>query len=212
MTTSLAAGGGAQLAVGIALGVVVAAVAAGLWWRSHAKFVEGRREHWFKAFAAERGGTFHSGVSGAANPAPTFGVVHPTGRPLTAGGHQAWVEFRLRDRPVLGIDGHEPYRGLDDHTCFRDTHVTQVRVPPSPALRIVPGRGASVADPALAAELARWLAANPRFAQRDVVVEHGSARTWGDGCATRQNVLAEAGYLADLAENLPAAMWEHSPR
>lgn len=67
-------------------------------------------------------------------------------------------------------------------------------------------------DSRLEGELARWLAANPRFVQRDVVVEHGSARTWGPGCATRQNLVAEADYLADLAGNLPAALWEHSPR
>ena len=48
--------------------------------------------------------------------------------------------------------------------------------------------------------------------QRDVVVEHGSARTWGQGCATRENVTAEAGYLAELADALPAVLWEHSPR
>ncbi|QKV81354.1 hypothetical protein HUT10_24035 [Amycolatopsis sp. Hca4] len=87
-------------------------------------------------------------------------------------------------------------------------------MPPGPELRIVPGRPVSMPtlppDSALDAELARWLAANPRFAQREVVVENGAARTWGPGCATRQNVLAEAGYLADLADHLPAALWDLS--
>jgi hypothetical protein len=196
--------------------VLIAAVFAGaaaIWWRSHTKFVEGRREHWFKAFAAERGGTFHSGVAGDANPAPTFGVIHPTGRPLTGSGHQSWVEFSHRDRRVIGIDGQEPYRHFDDHTYFRDVHVTQVQVPPCPELRISAGGVSMPTLPpgsALADELSRWLAANPRFGQRDVVVQHGSARTWGQGCATRQNLGAEAGYLADLADRLPAALWSVS--
>ncbi|MDS0132413.1 hypothetical protein H5970_10320 [Amycolatopsis sp. CM201R] len=83
-------------------------------------------------------------------------------------------------------------------------------MPPGPELRIVPGRPVSMPtlppDSGLDAEVARWLAANPRFAQREVVVENGAARTWGPGCATRQNVLAEARYLAELADHLPAAL------
>ncbi|WIV58795.1 hypothetical protein [Amycolatopsis nalaikhensis] len=199
------------LVVVVVLIAAIFAGAAAIWWRSHTKYVEGRREHWFKAFAAERGGAFHSGVAGDANPAPTFGVLHPSGRPLVESGHKAWVEFRHRDRPVIAVDGQEPYRHFDDHTYFRDVHVTQVRVPPSPQLRITAGKGVAVpSDPGLEAELSRWLAAHPRFAQRDVVVEHGSARTWGQGCATRQNVVAEAEYLADLADHLPAALWDVS--
>jgi hypothetical protein len=217
MTTYLADGGAAGTVIlVIALIVVVFAVAVAIWWRSHTKFVEGRKEHWFKAFAAERGGTFHSGVAGDANPAPTFGVIHPTGRPLAGSDHKAWVEFSHRDRQVIGLDGQEHYRHFDDHTYFRDIHVTQVQVAQCPELRIVPGKPVSLPTlppaSALEADLARWLAANPRFAQRDVVVEHGSARTWGQGCATRQNIVAEADYLADLAGSLPAALWEHSPR
>lgn len=200
--------------VAVVLIVAVFAVVAAIWWRSHTKFVEGRKEHWFKAFAAERGGTFHSGVAGDANPAPTFGVIHPTGRPLAESGHKSWVEFRHRDRPVIAVDGQEPYRHFDDHTYFRDIHVTQVQVPPSPELRIAPGKALSMPtlppDSPLEGELTRWLAANPRFAQRDVVVEHGSARTWAQGCATRQNIVADAGYLADLADRLPAALWSVS--
>jgi hypothetical protein len=198
----------------IGLLVVVAAIAAAIWWRSQKKFAASREEHWFKAFAAERGGTFHSGSGAAA--APSFGVVHPTGRPLADWPQETWVEFRLGDRPVLATDTRESYRHFDDHTYFRDVHVTQVRVPPCPELRIVPGKPIVMPtlppDSRLADELARWLAANPRFSGRDVVVEHGSARTWGQGCATRQNVTAEAGYLAELADALPAVLWEHSPR
>jgi hypothetical protein len=200
----------------IALVAVVAAIAFAIWWRSHRKFVASQQEHWFKAFAAERGGTFHSGVPGDGGAAPTFGVVHPTGRPLADWPRETWVEFRHRDRPVIGIDDQESYRHFDDHVYFRDTHVTQVRVPPCPELRIVPGRAMTMPtlppDSRLEGELVRWLAANPRFAQRDVVVEHGSARTWGQGCATRQNLAAEADYLVDLAESLPAVLWERSPR
>ncbi|MEV7091710.1 hypothetical protein AB0M80_02590 [Amycolatopsis sp. NPDC051045] len=195
----------------IAVLVVVAAVAAGIWWRSQGKFAASREEHWFKAFAAERGGTFGNG-NGTGS--PTFGVVHPTGRPLTGGPEDPWVEFRVGGRAVLGIDTQESYRHFDDHTYFRDLHVTQVRVPPGPELRIVPGRPVSMPtlppDSALDAELARWLAANPRFAQREVVVENGAARTWGPGCATRQNLTADARYLADLADHLPAALWKFS--
>ncbi|MET8994862.1 hypothetical protein [Amycolatopsis sp. NPDC004169] len=187
--------------------VVVAAVSGAVWWRSQRKAAASREGHWFKALAAERGGTFGSG-------SPTFGVFHPTGRPLTGPPEDPWVEFRLGDRPVLAIDTRESYRNFDDHIHFRDLHVTQVRVPHGPELRIVPGRPVSMPtlppDSALDAELARWLAANPRFAQREVVVENGAARTWGAGCATRQNVLAEAGYLADLADHLPAALWDLS--
>ncbi|WP_244211134.1 hypothetical protein [Amycolatopsis kentuckyensis] len=187
--------------------VVVAAVAGAIWWRAQRKAAASREGHWFKAFAAERGGTFGSG-------APSFGVFHPTGRPLTGAPEDPWVEFRLGDRPVLGIDTRESYRHSDDHVYFRDSHVTQVRVPPGPELRIVPGRPVSMPtlppDSALDAELARWLAANPRFGQREVVVENGSARTWGRGCATRQNLTAEARYLADLADHLPAALWNLS--
>ncbi|WP_310967710.1 MULTISPECIES: hypothetical protein [unclassified Amycolatopsis] len=183
--------------------VVVAAVAAAIWWRSQRKAAAGRDNHWFKAFAAEQGGTFGGG-------APSFGVFHPTGRPLTAAPDDPWVEFRLGGRPVLAIDTRESYRNFDDHVYFRDLHVTQVRVPPGPELRIVPGRPVSMPtlppDSGLDAEVARWLAANPRFAQREVVVENGAARTWGPGCATRQNVLAEARYLAELADHLPAAL------
>ncbi|MFJ7210446.1 hypothetical protein [Amycolatopsis sp. NPDC098790] len=192
--------------------VLIAAVFAGaaaIWWRSHAKFVESREEHWFKTFAAERGGTFNSGVPSDTKATPSFGVSHPSGRPL-AGGNTTWVEFRHGDRPVIAIDAQEPYRHFDDHTHFRDIHVTQVRVPPSPELRITAGQVSMPTDPRLEADLARWLADTPRFAQRDVVVEHGSARAWGQGCATRQNVVAEAGYLADLAESLPAALWNVS--
>jgi hypothetical protein len=210
------AGNTGAVVLGIALVVVVIAAVVGLWWRSGAKSVANREEHWFKAFAAERGGTFHSGVPGEEGAAPTFGVVHPTGRPLADRPRETWVEFRHRDRPVIGIDDQEPYRNVDDHTYLRDTHVTQVRVPECPELRIVAGRAMTMPtlppDSRLEGELARWLAANPRFAQRDVVVEHGSARTWGPGCATRQNVAADADYLVDLAENLPAALWDPSPR
>ncbi|MEV6442082.1 hypothetical protein [Amycolatopsis sp. NPDC051716] len=184
--------------------VVVAAVAAAIWWRSQRTAAASREGHWFKAFAAERGGTYGSG-------SPSFGVVHPTGRPLSGAPADPWVEFRLGGRPVLGIDTRESYRHFDDHIHFRDLHVTQVRVPPGPELRIVPGRPVSMPtlppDSALDAELARWLAANPRFGQREVVVENGSARTWGPGCATRQNLTAEAAYLAELADHLPAALW-----
>ena len=183
--------------------VVVAAVAGAIWWRSQRAAAASREGHWFKAFAAERGGTFGSG-------SPTFGVFHPTGRPLTGAPEDPWVEFRLGDRPVLGIDTRESYRHFDDHTYFRDLHITQVQVPPCPELRITAGRVAMPTlppDSALDAELTRWLAANPRFGQRDVVVEHGSARTWGPGCATRQSLMAEADYLVDLAEHLPAALW-----
>jgi hypothetical protein len=191
--------------------VVVAAVAAAVWWRSQRKAAAGRAGHWFKAFAAERGGTFGSGDGGAA---PSFGVIHPTGRPLSGAPADPWVEFRLGDRPVLGIDTRESYRHFDDHTYFRDLHVTQVRVPPGPELRIVPGRPVSMPtlppDSPLDAELARWLAANPRFGQREVVIENGAARTWGQGCATRQNLTTEAQYLADLADHLPAALWNLS--
>ena len=197
--------------VAVVLIAAVFAVVAAIWWRSHTKYVEGRKEHWFKAFAAERGGTFHSGVAGEPAPAPTFGVIHSTGRPLAESTHTAWVEFRHRDRPVIAVDTQEPYRHFDDHTYFRDMHITQVQVPPCPELRIAPGKALSMPtlppDSPLEAELARWLAANPRFAQRDVVVAHGSARTWAQGCATRQNIVAEAGYLADLADRLPAALW-----
>jgi hypothetical protein len=197
--------------VAVVLIVAVFAVVAAIWWRSHTKFVEGRKEHWFKAFAAERGGTFDSGVPSDARAVPTFGVIHPNGRPLAGSTHTTWVEFRHRDRPVIAVDAQEPYRHFDDHTYFRDIHVTQVQVPPSPELRIAPGKAPSMPtlppDSPLEGELTRWLAANPRFAQRDVVVEHGSARTWGQGCATRQNIVAEAGYLADLADRLPAALW-----
>jgi hypothetical protein len=187
--------------------VVVAAVAAAIWWRSQRKAAASRANHWFGAFAAEEGGTFGSGT-------PSFGVVHPTGRPLTSAPSDPWVEFRLGDRPVLAIDTRESYRHFDDHVYFRDFHVTQVRVPPGPELRIVPGRPVSMPtlppDSGLDAELARWLAANPRFGQREVVVENGAARTWGQGCATRQNVVAEAQYLADLADHLPATLWNVS--
>ena len=58
-----------------------------------------------EAFAAERGGTFGSG-------SPTFGVFHPTGRPLTGPPEDPWVEFRLGDRPVLAIDTRESYRNF----------------------------------------------------------------------------------------------------
>jgi hypothetical protein len=195
--------------VAVLIGVVVVAVAVAIWWRSNTKFVEGRREHWFKAFAAEQGGTFHSGVG--PGPVPTFGVAHPSGRPLAESTRTAWVEFRHRDRPVIAIDTRESYRRSDDHTAFRDIHVTQVAVPPCPELRIVPGRALSMPtlppDSRLEGALARWLAANPRFGQRAVVVEHGSARTWAPGCATRENIAAEADYLADLADQLPAALW-----
>ncbi|MGW4057191.1 hypothetical protein ACWEGE_02870 [Amycolatopsis sp. NPDC004747] len=191
--------------------VVVAAVAAAIWWRSQRKAAAGRAGHWFKAFAAERGGTFGSGDGG---PAPSFGVFHPTGRPLAGGPADPWVEFRLGDRPVLAIDTRESYRNFDDHIHFRDLHVTQVRVPPGPQLRIVPGRPVSMPTlppgSALDAEVARWLAANPRFGQREVVVENGAARTWGPGCATRQNLAADARYLADLADHLPTALWNFS--
>lgn len=180
------------------------------WWRSNTKSVERRREHWFGAFAAERGGTFHSGV-GSGGPEPTFGVVHPTGRPLAGAGHKSWVEFPHRDRRVIAVDEQVHYRGQDDHTHFRDHHVTQVRVPPSPELRIVPGQPVSLPelppDAPLVAELGRWLAANPGLARRPVVVQHGSARTWGEGCATRPGLLAEADHLIDLADRLPAAFW-----
>ncbi|MGW4525916.1 hypothetical protein [Amycolatopsis sp. NPDC004378] len=196
----------------VALLVVVAAVAAAVVWRSNRKFATSRAEHWFKAFAAERGGTFHSGPG--ADPKPTFGVVHPTGRPLADRPHETWVEFRAGDRPAIAIDGQEPYRHFDDHTYFRDVHVTQVAVPPCPELRIVPGKAVSLPtlppDSPLEGTLARWLEENPRFGQRDVVVEHGSARTWGQGCATRENVTAEAGYLAELVDRLPAALWRVS--
>ncbi|RSD17937.1 hypothetical protein EIY87_18935 [Amycolatopsis eburnea] len=83
-------------------------------------------------------------------------------------------------------------------------------MPPCPELRITAGKVSMPTDARLEAELARWLAAHPRFAQRDVVVEHGSARTWGPGCATRENIVAEAGYLDDLADSLPAALWSVS--
>ncbi len=192
--------------------VLIAAVFAGaaaIWWRSHAKFVESREEHWFKAFAAERGGTFDSGVPSDTRATPTFGVRHPSGRPL-AGSTTTWVEFRHQDRPVVAIDAQEPYRHFDDHTYFRDIHVTQVQVPPCPELRITAGQVSMPTDARLEGELARWLAANPRFGRRDVVVEHGSARTWEQGCATRQNIVAEAGYLAGLADSLPAALWSVS--
>ncbi|MEU0531755.1 hypothetical protein [Amycolatopsis tolypomycina] len=195
----------------IGLLVVVAAVAAAIWWRSQRKAAASRAGHWFKAFAAERGGTFGSGDGG---PAPSFGVFHPTGRPLTGAPVDPWVEFRLGDRPVLGIDTNESYRNFDDHIHFRDLHVTQVRVPPGPELRIVPGHPVSMPtlppDSPLDAEVARWLAANPRFGQREVVVENGAARTWGPGCATRQNLTTEARYLAELADHLPAALWNLS--
>jgi hypothetical protein len=189
--------------------VVVAAVAAAIWWRSQRKAAASREDHWFKAFAAERGGTF-----GRGDVSPSFGVFHPTGRPLAGPPEDPWVEFRLGDRPVFGIDTQESYRHFDDHIRFRDLHVTQVRVPPGPELRIVPGRPVSMPtlppDSALDAELARWLAANPRFGQREVVVENGAARTWGPGCATRQNLTTEARYLADLADHLPSALWNLS--
>ncbi|ADJ42489.1 hypothetical protein AMES_0666 [Amycolatopsis mediterranei S699] len=87
-------------------------------------------------------------------------------------------------------------------------------MPAGPELWIGPGRPVSMPtlppDSALDAELARRLAANPRFGQREVVVENGSARTWGPGCATRQNLTAEASYLAELADHLPAALWNVS--
>lgn len=189
--------------------VAVFAVVAAIWWRSHTKFVESRKEHWFKAFAAERGGIFESGVPSDPRAVPTFGVLHPSGRPLAGSTHTTWVEFRHRDRAVIAVDAQEPYRHFDDHTYFRDIHVTQVRVPLSPELRITGGAVSMPGSP-LEGELSRWLAANPRFAGRDVVVEHGSARAWGQGCATRQNIVAEAGYLADLADRLPAALWSVS--
>ncbi|WP_370970413.1 hypothetical protein [Amycolatopsis sp. cg9] len=196
------------LVVVIVLIAAVFAAAGAIWWRSHTKFVESRKEHWFKAFAAERGGTFDSGVPSDARAVPTFGVLHPSGRPLAGSTHTTWVEFRHRDRAVIAVDAQEPYRHFDDHTYFRDIHVTQVQVPPSPEVRITAGQGVAVPSaPRLAAELSRWLAANPRFAGRDVVVAHGSARTWAQGCATRQNVVAEAGYLADLADRLPEGLW-----
>ncbi|MEQ0563047.1 hypothetical protein ABJI51_28545 [Amycolatopsis sp. NEAU-NG30] len=211
MTTQLAEGGGTgPVLLGIGLVVVVFVVAGAIWWRSHTKFVEGRTEHWFKAFAAERGGTFNSGVPSDAKAVPTFGVTHPRGHALADWPRETWVEFSHRGRRVIGIDDQEPYRHFDDHTYFRDTHVTQVQVPPSPELRITAGRVSMPTlppDSPLGTELTRWLAANPRFGQRDVVVEQGSARTWGPGCATRQNLLAEADYLVDLAEHLPAALW-----
>jgi len=198
----------------IVLIAAVFAAAAAIWWRSHTKFVESRKEHWFKAFAAERGGTFNSGVPSDVRAVPTFGVTHPRGQALADWPRETWVEFSHRDRRVIGIDGQEPYRHFDDHTYFRDVHVTQVQVPPCPELRISAGGGVSMPTlppgSALENELARWLAANPPFGQRDVVVEHGSARTWGQGCATRQNLVAEAGYLADLADRLPAALWSVS--
>ncbi|UOX86625.1 hypothetical protein MUY14_33450 [Amycolatopsis sp. FBCC-B4732] len=197
--------------VAVVLIVAVFAVVASLWWRSRTKFVESRKEHWFKAFAAERGGTFDSGVPSDARAVPTFGVRHPSGRPLAGSTHTKWVEFRHRDRPAIAVDAQEPYRHFDDHTYFRDIHVTQVRVPASPELRITAGTGLSVpSDPRLEGELTRWLAANPRFAGRDVVVEHGSARTWGQGCATRANIVAEADYLGELADALPAVLWSVS--
>ncbi|MEV5714297.1 hypothetical protein AB0L41_10380 [Amycolatopsis mediterranei] len=103
---------------------------------------------------------------------------------------------------------------FDDHLCFRDLHLTQVRVPPGPELRIGPGRPVSMPtlppDSTLDAEPARRPAANPRFGQREVVVENGSARTWGPGCATRQNPTAEARHLAEPADHLPAALWNVS--
>ncbi|MCR6485260.1 hypothetical protein M8542_20740 [Amycolatopsis sp. OK19-0408] len=198
----------------VALIVVVVVVAGAIWWRSNSKFVEGREEHWFKAFAAERAGTFHSGVG--PGPAPTFGVVHPTGRPLADRPRETWVEYRTADRPTIAIDGQEPYRRSDDHTAFRDVHVTQVAVPPCPELRIVPGKAVSMPtlppDSRLEGELARWVSQNPRFGRRPVVVENGSARTWGEGCATRANIAAEADYLVELVAQLPSALWEHSPR
>ncbi|WP_439376507.1 hypothetical protein [Amycolatopsis lexingtonensis] len=197
------------LVVVLVLIAAVFAAAGAIWWRSHTKFVESRKEHWFKAFAAERGGVFDSGVPSDTRAVPTFGVLHPSGRPL-AGTHTTWVEFREGDRPVIAIDAQEPYRHFDDHTYFRDIHVTQVRVPPSPELRITAGRVSMPTDARLEGELARWLAAHPHFAQRDVVVEHGSARTWGQGCATRQNIVAEAGYLDGLADSLPATLWSVS--
>lgn len=200
--------------VAVLIGVVVVAVAVAIWWRSNGKFVAGRQEHWFKAFAAERGGTFHSGVG--PGPVPTFGVAHPSGRPLAESTRTTWVEFRHADRPAIATDTHEPYRRSDDHTAFRDIHVTQVAVPPCPELRIVPGKALSMPtlppDSRLEGKLAGWLAANPRFGQRNVVVEQGSARTWAQGCATRENIAAEAEYLTELAGHLPAALWEHSPR
>jgi hypothetical protein len=30
-------------------------IAFAIWWRSHRKFVASQEDHWFKAFAAERG-------------------------------------------------------------------------------------------------------------------------------------------------------------
>lgn len=198
-----------QTLVVIGLLVVVAAVAGLILWRSNSKFTASREEHWFKAFAAERGGTFHSGAG--AGPAPTFGVVHPTGRPLADWPRETWVEFRAGDRPAIAIDGQESYRRSDDHTAFRDVHVTQVAVPPCPELRIVAGKTVVLPtlppDSRLDGVLARWVAENPRFGQRDVVVEHGSARTWGPGCATRENVAAEVEYLVALAGALPADLW-----
>lgn len=38
-------------------------------------------------------------------------------------------------------------------------------------------------------------------------MEHGSARTWAQGCATRETIAAEAEFLTELAERLPAALW-----
>lgn len=74
------------------------------------------------------------------------------------------MEFRHRDRPAIAVDTRESYRHSDDHTGFRDIHVTQVAVPPCPELRIVPGKALSLPpDSRLEGALGRWLAANPRF-------------------------------------------------
>lgn len=213
--TNLAEGGGAaQVLVTIAIGAVVVVVAGAIWWLSNTKYANSRKEHWFKAFAAERGGIFNSGVPSDTRAVPTFGLTHPRGQALADWPHVTWVEFRHRGRAVLGSDGQEHYRGFDDHTYFRDTHVTQVQVPPSPQLRIAAGQGVSLPalppDSRLTAELSRWLAAHPRFGGRDVVVEQGSARTWGQGRATRESLLGEADYLIDLVEQLPAALWDVS--
>ncbi|MFD9895719.1 hypothetical protein ACFWY9_40780 [Amycolatopsis sp. NPDC059027] len=188
-------------------------------------------EHWFRAFAAEHGGTFHSGQSGD-TAVPSFGVRHPGGRPLGESSGHPWVEFRHRDRAVIGADGRELYRALSDHIESRDQHYVQVSVPPSPLLcvgKVLPAEirdrstrfktmdkafdaayvvytsDVAVADEVLDAELRAWLLRS--LGERSFAVEGGSLRTWGVGQLSRPTLIAEADFLLGLADHLPARLW-----
>ncbi|GAA4540197.1 hypothetical protein [Amycolatopsis samaneae] len=193
-------------------------------------------EHWFRAFAAERDGTFHSGQSGV-SAVPSFGVRHPTGRPLGESGGHPWVEFRHRDHAVLGADGSELYRAFSDHIERRDQHYVQVSVPPSPllcvgkaqavpaeirdrstrfktmdkafdAVYVVYTSDTAVADDVLDADLRAWLLRG--LGDRPFAVEGGSVRTWGAGHLSRPTLIAEADFLLGLTDQLPARLWQRS--